>query len=661
MKKYLISVLLSYSVSHSQEVLHLQNGAAIRVQGGVELSLQGGITLDNGSGLTNNGIVRLKNNSTSNISNWTDNSAAGALTGTGIVIFNSSNGQNYSGVTNFYTVQVNTSGLNLNNNFTVSNLLNLINGKINTGVYSVFLNNNAASSLLNDAGNAGYANSWTNGNFRRWIASNTSAYDFPVGSSARSNLLQFINNNITGTSYLTAWFGSKPGTDAGLNVTESSTYYTGINNGGVWYLVPNATPSSGNYALQIYFNGFTGLADNKFGILRRPDASSNGADWTIPPGSSLEPNNGAGRKVSDGFARRKQISSFSQLGIGTLANVPNVVACSHPQGFYGNNKGTACYTLNGSSSTVNPTQLMNNAFVSGNSKVFGSIANRRFFTLFRSDINNGNIFKMLPGSGNSQALLVDNVLPYDGAYFSDQSTWSLVPILSGSSQNGKINNQLLSQLIALWFNISTSSTLGPIDLSRDTLVTTAQTACGSGIATGSPAKFGILHNVVSYLNGGNGYANSINGLFQLANDVLGGVNTSISPADAQTAVATINNAFDGCRILTGTIAYVQPGLMTKILNPGQASIESVTQKLLVTAFPNPYDRQFSLRIHSPESGMGVIDFFTANGTKIFEQRQMIIGKIANIVPYKGPHHSGALMYKITIGSYHASGLVIGIN
>ena len=139
MKKYLISVLLSYSVSHSQEVLHLQNGAAIRVQGGVELSLQGGITLDNGSGLTNNGIVRLKNNSTSNISNWTDNSAAGALTGTGIVIFNSSNGQNYSGVTNFYTVQVNTSGLNLNNNFTVSNLLNLINGKINTGVYSVFL------------------------------------------------------------------------------------------------------------------------------------------------------------------------------------------------------------------------------------------------------------------------------------------------------------------------------------------------------------------------------------------------------------------------------------------------------------------------------------------------------------------------------------------
>ena len=426
-------------------------------------------------------------------------------------------------------------------------------------------------------------------------------------------------------------------------------------------MVPNATPSSGNYALQIYFNGFTGLADNKFGILRRPDASSNGADWTIPPGSSLEPNNGAGRKVSDGFARRKQISSFSQLGIGTLANVPNVVACSHPQGFYGNNKGTACYTLNGSSSTVNPTQLMNNAFVSGNSKVFGSIANRRFFTLFRSDINNGNIFKMLPGSGNSQALLVDNVLPYDGAYFSDQSTWSLVPILSGSSQNGKINNQLLSQLIALWFNISTSSTLGPIDLSRDTLVTTAQTACGSGIATGSPAKFGILHNVVSYLNGGNGYANSINGLFQLANDVLGGVNTSISPADAQTAVATINNAFDGCRILTGTIAYVQPGLMTKILNPGQTSIESVTEKLLVTAFPNPYDRQFSLRIHSPESGMGVIDFFTANGTKIFEQRQMIIGKIANIVPYKGPHHSGALMYKITIGSYHASGLVIGIN
>jgi len=342
MKKYLISVLLSYSVSHSQEVLHLQNGAAIRVQSGVEVTLQGGITMDNGSALTNNGTMRLKNNSIANVSNWTDNSVAGALSGTGLVVFNGTSNQNFSGFTSFYTVQVNTSALTLNNNLTVSNLLNLISGKITTGANSVFLNNNAGSSLLNDATNAGYVNSWINGNLRRWVASNTNTYDFPVGNSTRSNLLQFVNNNITGPTSLSASFGPKPGTDAGLNLTENGSYYVAVNNGGVWYLVPNAAVSSGTYALQVFFNGFSGLEDNKFGILRRPDASSSGSDWIIPPGSSLPANNSPGRKVSDGYARRNNISTFSQLGIGMLSNVPNVVACSHVQGFYSNSKGTAC-------------------------------------------------------------------------------------------------------------------------------------------------------------------------------------------------------------------------------------------------------------------------------------------------------------------------------
>jgi hypothetical protein len=658
MKKYLISVLFSYSVSHSQEVVHLQNGAAVRIQSGVEVTLQGGITTDNGGTLTNNGTLRLKNNSSANVSNWTDNSVAGALSGTGIVIFNGTSNQSFSGATNFYTVQVNTSALILNNNLTVSNLLNLISGKITTGTNSVFLNNNAASSLLNDATNAGYSNSWINGNFRRWIASNTSTYDFPVGNSTRSNLLQFINNNVTGPTTLSASFGSKPGTDAGLSLSENGSYYVAVNNGGVWYLLPNAAVSSGNYALQAFFNGFAGLEDNKFGILRRPDASSSGSDWIIPPGSALPANNSPGRKVSDGYARRNNISTFSQLGIGMLSNVPNVVACSHVQGFYANSKGTACYTVGGTTTAVSSLQLMLNAF-SANSQVFGNVSNRRFFTLFRSDVNNGNIFKMLPGSGNSAVLGQDNIAPYDGAYFSDAGTWYLVPIQSGSSQKGRINNQLLAQTIALWFSIRTSSTLGPIDLSMDTLVTRAQTSCGSGVATGPAVKFGLPHNVALYLNGANGYSHNVNGLFNLANDVLGGANNAVTAADAQAAVAIINQAFDSCRILTTTLPYVSPTYITTV--PKTQMQELVAEDLKVSAFPNPYDKQFSLKIISPVSGMAVVEFFEANGTKIFEQRHLIVDKITNIVPYTGPRHSGALMYKISIRNYHASGFVIGIN
>ncbi len=316
-KKFILFIAFSVAiVCRAQQVIHLANGAVFSIQNNTEVSMLGGITLEEGSSLTNNGMLRLKNNPVANISNWTDNSLAGALSGTGMVIFNSSNQHSFTGLSNFYSLQINTGGILLNNNLAVSNQLHLINGKVVTGTNYIFLNNNTASSFLNDGGNTGYPNSWINGNFRRLITTNNSTYDFPVGNDTKCNLLQFVNNNIAGTAQLTASFGAKPGTDVGLNVSEDGSQYLGVNNGGVWKLVPDISPSGGNYTLQLYFNGFTGLADNQFGMLRRPDASSNAADWSVPTGSSLETLGASGRKVSDGYARRINIAEFSQWGIG---------------------------------------------------------------------------------------------------------------------------------------------------------------------------------------------------------------------------------------------------------------------------------------------------------------------------------------------------------
>jgi hypothetical protein len=653
-------LILVAAIASSQEVLRLKNGSSVTIQNGVELTVQGGITLENGSLFINNGTTRLLNNSIANQSDWRDNSFVGALGGNGLVIFNSNLLHQYWGPTHFYNVQINTGGLTVNNSFTIDNQLNLIKGKINTASNYVFLANNSAASLVNDGANTGYSNSWINGNFRRQITTNTSTYDFPVGSN-RPNLLQFLNNNISGPTYLTASFGTKPGTDAGLNVSESGVAYTAINNGGVWYLIPDAASTSGNYALQLYLNGFTGLADNLFGILRRPDASTSASDWMVPSGSSLEPVNGLGRKLSDGFARRKNITSFSQWGIGMTGSLPCVdcpSACTYTQGFYGNVNGIACY--NNSGTSISSYQLMLNAFGATTSQVFGSVANRRFFTLYKTDITSKNIYKMLPGSGNSQPIAVDNILPYDGAYYGDASTWSLVPIQPSGSQKGKINNLLLSQTISLWFNLHTSSSLAAIDLSMDTLVTVAQTSCGSGILVGTPVKFGLPHNVIVYLNGGNGYANNVNGLFQLTNDVLGGVNTSISAADIQSAVATINNAFDGCRVLTGAIPYTQSILLTQVDKKNLS--EPIVEKLTATAFPNPFDKQFSLAVVSPVSGMATIEFFDANGAKISEQVKYLKRNATTIVLYKEQAaHRSSILYRIGIGDYKASGIVIGPN
>ena len=208
MKKILLINLFTCFVSFSftQEALKIQSGGSITIQNGVELVLQGGLTLDNGSSLLNNGIISLKNNTVSNISNWTDNSILGALTGTGIVIFNSTHPQQFTGPTSFYTVYVNTDQLTINNDLNISNLLRLIKGKINTTNYVVVLINTAATSLENDITNTGYVNSWINGRLRRLIATNTSTYDFPVGNSQRSNLLKFLNNNLSGPTSLTSSF-----------------------------------------------------------------------------------------------------------------------------------------------------------------------------------------------------------------------------------------------------------------------------------------------------------------------------------------------------------------------------------------------------------------------------------------------------------------------
>jgi hypothetical protein len=84
---------------------------------------------------------------------------------------------------------------------------------------------------------------------------------------------------------------------------------------GRWLLVPDAQPTGGTYAVRAYLAPFSNLVDNRFAILKRPDASTSAADWTTG-GGTLNPDNGDGRRVADGYALRSGLSSFSQFGIG---------------------------------------------------------------------------------------------------------------------------------------------------------------------------------------------------------------------------------------------------------------------------------------------------------------------------------------------------------
>ncbi len=124
----------------------------------------------------------------------------------------------------------------------------------------------------------------------------------------------FENKNLVGVADITANFAAKPGTDVGLAVTEFTAIYGSIAGPNIWYFTPNTSPSSGFYAISLYFDSSntynSSMYDYQFAILRRPDASSNAADWSVPSGSKYIPT-----LANQGFAKRDSMSTFSQLGI----------------------------------------------------------------------------------------------------------------------------------------------------------------------------------------------------------------------------------------------------------------------------------------------------------------------------------------------------------
>ncbi len=289
---------------------------------------------------------------------------------------------------------------------------------------------------------------------------------------------------------------------------------------------------------------------------------------------------------------RKILFLIAVLSLAIYAK--SQTACTYPQGFYGTQGPKGCYN---NSTIISSTQFMLNAFGTDASVVFGNVANRRFFTLFKTDITNKNIFKMLPGATIGKKIGVDNVLPYDGAYYADASTWSLVPIQPTGTAMGRINNLLLAHTITLWFNLRTSTSLGAISLAQDTLLTSEQTSCGSGVPVGSPTKFGIPHSIILVLNGGTGYTNNVNGLLQLSNDVLGGVNTTVSITTLTQALDVITQAFAECRMLDGTIPA-----STTIKNSAQIKeSEQPDQRLIsLKVNPNPGTLNFTITILSAD-------------------------------------------------------------
>jgi len=121
------------------------------------------------------------------------------------------------------------------------------------------------------------------------------------------------------------------------------------------------------------------------------------------------------------------------------------------------------------------------------------------------------------------------------------------------------------------------------------------------------------------------------------------------------AVGGINEIFDECKIVTGYVALSSSRVITSNSTSSQPS-------LLVTAFPNPYEENFSLRINSPVSGQAMISFYTMDGVKIGEMKRDVVSLKDVWVPYNVPAvYRTRIVYTVTVGSYNAKGIVLSPN
>jgi len=216
----------------------------------------------------------------------------------------------------------NTNGITLTDNLTTDKLA-LVDGIITTDINSVSVTGNLWNALA-----GGSDVSFINGNLRRYITSNTSTYAFPIGYGTgivNYHKVDLINNNMVGVSYIDAYVSDMAGgTNIQLNTSEQTTSIVEMADK-EWFLTPDATPSSGDYGVNLYLNGLSGalLADDNFTVVKRPNGSTTYADWDAFDTTTDIPTAGTnGRTLAGGYGQKTGFDGFSGFGIGGSGGGP---------------------------------------------------------------------------------------------------------------------------------------------------------------------------------------------------------------------------------------------------------------------------------------------------------------------------------------------------
>lgn len=318
-------------------------------------------------------------------------------------------------------------------------------------------------------------------------------------------------------------------------------------------------------------------------------------------------------------------------------NPPEGMFCTFGIGFWGNKNANSCF--NGE--IVSPLRLMENAILNAGTPVLIGHPGAGF-VLNVQDISDGNIFKVLPGGGPSRVISGE-------VLFSDKASWPYLPLSTKKSTEGKSQNSLFSQTLALFFNLNINPGLAGTVIKNSVLGTIA-TDCQTGqIKAGAEEKlYPIPQDIFDILS--SNYGQTVDGLFQMANDALGGELGGMVHSELEKAIAAINEAFGGCRAIVDWYDGSSPKIGNRIL------LEPSGLK----AYPNPFRTSVNFEFipeHDAQAKLEVIDML---GQKITTLLYIPVNKgVMNKVEYKPVGiNSGFLFYRLTLGDVVTTGKML---
>ncbi|WP_157802072.1 T9SS type A sorting domain-containing protein [Flavobacterium sp. 1] len=338
------------------------------------------------------------------------------------------------------------------------------------------------------------------------------------------------------------------------------------------------------------------------------------------------------------YYRRVATSTLNGVACSANSNcltvTPTVCSkalCTYTQGYYGNLGGMSCaggqqYTTIG---------LITKALASyGGTMTIGLPGHSVYIMNNSTDIN--ALISVMPGGGGSKVLAPFN--------------YEINSLPPSYLKNGRINNSLLAQTIALGLNIGINSPLGDLELKTGTFaVAEAQGGCGSDIPKArscSPGGFTPVINEYKYYSIPTNVINAISpktvqGLFALANQALGGGSTNgLTLSQIASAVDLINNAFDGCRIFVGygIEPLVCAAPIDTFISSSTTQTARVSDTTTFTASPVPFRDQITVSYNFDFVTDVKIEVFNISGVVVaqnYDTNGYLSTSVLLNIPYTG--------------------------